>query len=60
MLFVADLFSIPAEGPIAPAGAATRQFAEKIQALGLQVDKIAPAHGRIGSMDELKQIVSAK
>ena len=60
MLFVADLFSIPAEGPIAPAGANTRAFAEKIQALGLQVEKIAPAHGRIGSMDELKQIVSAK
>lgn len=60
MLFVADLFSIPAEGPLAPAGAATREFAGKIQALGLQVDKIVPAHGRIGSMDELKQVVSAK
>jgi len=59
-LFVADLFSIPAEGPIAPASTNTRQFADKIQALGLQVDKIAPAHGRIGSMDELKQVVSAK
>jgi hypothetical protein len=57
---VADLFTIPAEGPITPAGANTRQFAEKVQALGLQVEKIAPAHGRIGSMDELKQIVSAK
>jgi glyoxylase-like metal-dependent hydrolase (beta-lactamase superfamily II) len=59
-LFVADLFSIPAEGPIAPAGANTRAFAEKIQALGLQVEKIAPAHGRIGTIDELKQVVSAK
>ncbi|PYQ54132.1 MAG: hypothetical protein DMF78_07130 [Acidobacteria bacterium] len=57
LLFVADLFTIPAEGPIAPAGAATRQFAEKIQALGLQVEKIAPAHGRMGTMDELKQVV---
>ena len=57
-LFVADLFTIPVEGPIAPAGAATRQFAEKVQALGLQVDKIVPAHGRIGSMDELRQVVS--
>jgi glyoxylase-like metal-dependent hydrolase (beta-lactamase superfamily II) len=60
LLFVADLFTIPAEGPIAPAGAATRQFADRIQALGLQVEKIAPAHGRIGSMDELRQVVSAK
>jgi glyoxylase-like metal-dependent hydrolase (beta-lactamase superfamily II) len=58
LLFVADLFTIPVEGPIAPAGAATRQFAEKIQALGLQVQKIVPAHGRVGTMDELRQVVS--
>ena len=58
MLFVADLFTIPVEGPIAPAGAATRQFAEKIQALGLQVQKIVPAHGRVGTIDELRQVVS--
>jgi glyoxylase-like metal-dependent hydrolase (beta-lactamase superfamily II) len=57
MLFVADLLTIPVEGPIAPAGAATRQFAEKIQALGLQVQKIVPAHGRVGTMDELRQVV---
>ncbi|HEU0109096.1 MAG TPA: MBL fold metallo-hydrolase, partial [Vicinamibacteria bacterium] len=60
LLFVADLFSIPAEGPLAPAGAATREFAGKIQALGLQVDRIAPAHGRMGTIEELKQVVSAK
>jgi glyoxylase-like metal-dependent hydrolase (beta-lactamase superfamily II) len=58
-LFVADLFTIPVEGPITPAGAATRQFAEKIQALGLAVEKIVPAHGRVGTMDELRQVVSA-
>jgi glyoxylase-like metal-dependent hydrolase (beta-lactamase superfamily II) len=58
-LFVADLFSIPAEGPLAPAGAATREFAAKIQALGLQVDKIAPAHGRMGTMDELRGVLTA-
>ncbi len=58
LLFVADLFTIPIEGPIAPAGTATRQFADKIQALGLQVEKIAPAHGRMGTIDELKQVVS--
>jgi len=60
MLFVADLFSIPAEGPLAPAGAATREFAGKIQALGLQVDKIAPTHGRMGTIEELKRVVSVK
>ena len=59
MLFVADLFTIPVEGPIAPAGPATRAFAEKIQALGLPVQKIVPAHGRIGTMDELRAVVSA-
>jgi glyoxylase-like metal-dependent hydrolase (beta-lactamase superfamily II) len=58
-LFVADLVSIPAEGPMAPAGAATRAFIDKIQALGLAVDKFVPAHGRIGTMDEVKQVLSA-
>jgi len=58
-LFVADLFTIPAEGPLAPAGAATREFAARVQALGLTVEKILPAHGRVGTMDELRQVVSA-
>ena len=59
LLFVADVFTIPVEGPIAPASPATRAFAEKIQALGLPVQKIVPAHGRVGTIDELRQVVSA-
>jgi glyoxylase-like metal-dependent hydrolase (beta-lactamase superfamily II) len=53
VVFVADLFGIPAEGPIPPAGASARQFAEKVKALGLQVERIAPAHGRLGTLDDL-------
>jgi glyoxylase-like metal-dependent hydrolase (beta-lactamase superfamily II) len=59
VLFVADLFTIPAEGPIPPASPATRQFADKIKSLGLDVEKIAPAHGRLGTMEEFRQVLSA-
>jgi glyoxylase-like metal-dependent hydrolase (beta-lactamase superfamily II) len=59
-LFVADLFTIPTQGPLAPAGAATRQFAEKLKTLNLAVEKILPAHGRIGTIDELTSVVSAR
>jgi glyoxylase-like metal-dependent hydrolase (beta-lactamase superfamily II) len=53
VLFVADLFGIPAEGPIPPAAPNARQFADKVKALGLKVDRLAPAHGRLGTMDDL-------
>jgi glyoxylase-like metal-dependent hydrolase (beta-lactamase superfamily II) len=53
VLFVTDIFGVPAEGPIPPAGQSTREFAEKVKKLGLVVDKIAPSHGRVGTMDDL-------
>jgi len=59
LVFVVDLFGIPAEGPLAPAGPATAQFADRLKALGLSVEKIASGHGRIGTFDELRQALSA-
>jgi glyoxylase-like metal-dependent hydrolase (beta-lactamase superfamily II) len=53
VVFVADLFGVPAEGPIPPAGATSRDFAAKLEKLGLAVDRIAGAHGRLGTMDDL-------
>ena len=58
VVFVADLFGFPAEGPIPPAGATAREFAQKIKALGLAVEKIAPGHGRIGTLEELTAAVT--
>jgi glyoxylase-like metal-dependent hydrolase (beta-lactamase superfamily II) len=59
LLFVADLLSIQ-PGPLAPASPALIDFSEKITKLGLAVDTIVPAHGRVGTMDDLKAAVAAR
>ena len=60
ILFVADLFSIPAQGPVPEAGAATREFAAKVKSLGLQVDRIVPGHGKVGNMEDLKKAMGER
>jgi glyoxylase-like metal-dependent hydrolase (beta-lactamase superfamily II) len=55
ILFVADLFSLPAQGPIPPGTQVNRDFADKLKKLGLDIQTIAPAHGRIGSMKDLQK-----
>jgi glyoxylase-like metal-dependent hydrolase (beta-lactamase superfamily II) len=53
VVFVSDLFGIPLEGPVPPAGANTRQFAQKLREKRWKVDRIAPGHGRLGTMKDL-------
>lgn len=60
MLFVADLLTIPIGGPLAPANPALVDFAEKIAKLGLEIETIIPAHGRRGTMDDLKAALAAR
>ena len=60
VLFVADLLIIVPAGPLAPANPALVDFADKIAKLGLAVDTIAPAHGRLGNMDDLKASLAAR
>lgn len=59
-LFVADLLTIAPAGPLPPASPALVDFADKIAKLGLAVDTIVPAHGRVGSMDDLKAALAAR
>jgi glyoxylase-like metal-dependent hydrolase (beta-lactamase superfamily II) len=58
LVFVADLFGIPAEGPVPPAGATAREFAQKLKTMGLAVERIAPGHGRLGTLEELTAAVA--
>jgi glyoxylase-like metal-dependent hydrolase (beta-lactamase superfamily II) len=55
LLFVSDLFSIPAQGPIPPGTPANREFSDKLKKLGLDVQTIAPGHGRIGTIKDLQK-----
>ena len=59
MLFQADLIGLPAQGPLPPASPATVDLVQKVQQLGLQVDKILTAHGRDGTMDEVAKAAAA-
>ncbi|HMG23520.1 MAG TPA: MBL fold metallo-hydrolase, partial [Kofleriaceae bacterium] len=55
LLFVADLLSIPPQGPIAPGTPVTRAFSDKLKKLGLDIKAVAPAHGRMGTMADLQK-----
>jgi glyoxylase-like metal-dependent hydrolase (beta-lactamase superfamily II) len=55
ILFVADIFSIPAQGPLPPGTPGNRDFADKIKKLGLDVQTITPGHGRTGTMKDLQK-----
>jgi glyoxylase-like metal-dependent hydrolase (beta-lactamase superfamily II) len=55
ILFVADLFTVPPQGPIPPGTPANREFSDKLKKLGLDVQTIAPGHGRIGTMKDLQK-----
>jgi glyoxylase-like metal-dependent hydrolase (beta-lactamase superfamily II) len=55
ILFVADLFGIPPQGPIPPGTPANRDFSDKLKKLGIDVQTIAPAHGRIGTIKDLQK-----
>ena len=57
-VFVADLFTIPVQGPFPPANPALVHFGDKVKTLA--VDTIVPAHGRIGTMDDLKAALAVR
>ena len=59
ILFQADLVGLPADGPLPPASPATVDLVQKIRALGLDVDQVVGAHGRVGTMDEVAKAAAA-
>jgi glyoxylase-like metal-dependent hydrolase (beta-lactamase superfamily II) len=60
ILVNADLYSPPAAGAAPPApSAAMRSLAATIQRLKLDVAQHVPIHGRVGTGDEFRKIVSA-
>ena len=57
-VFVADLFGIPIQGPFPPSNPALVHFSEKIKAMA--VETLVPAHGRIGTMEDLKAALAVQ
>ena len=59
-LFVADLFTIPLQGPFPPPSPALVDLTAKVKTLGLAVEAFAPAHGRLGKTEDLQAALAAK
>jgi glyoxylase-like metal-dependent hydrolase (beta-lactamase superfamily II) len=59
IVFQGDLLNLPQFGTTAvtPGNETTAHFAERLQALGLNVEKIVAVHGRTGTMAELHTAV---
>jgi glyoxylase-like metal-dependent hydrolase (beta-lactamase superfamily II) len=57
-VFVADLFTIPLQGPFPPVNPALVHFSDKIKTMA--VETIVPSHGRIGTMEDLKAALAAR
>jgi glyoxylase-like metal-dependent hydrolase (beta-lactamase superfamily II) len=60
LVFQGDLMFKPAVGPIPAAIDATRHFAQQLQKLGLEVERIAAVHGEVASMDDFKAALDKK
>jgi glyoxylase-like metal-dependent hydrolase (beta-lactamase superfamily II) len=58
LAFVSDLFLVSYRGRNGPAEPTTVTFYEKVQRLGLEIERIAGGHGRIGTMAELRQAIA--
>src|SRR5918997_4242234 len=59
IVFQGDLLNLPQAGTtiVTPGNETTVHFAERLQALGLNVEKIAAVHGRTGTMNELRAAI---
>jgi len=60
ILFQADLLNPAANGTIAIAQDATMSFAEKLQQLSLNVEKIYGVHGRAATPEELRTSIEKR
>ena len=61
LLFEADHFSVPRNGPIPPAVSSTKTFAKALQRLKLDVKTLLSAHSaRAGTWDDLQAALQAK
>jgi glyoxylase-like metal-dependent hydrolase (beta-lactamase superfamily II) len=60
LVFQGDLLILPPRGEPSPANTLTAEFAQAIDRLGLQVDVIAGVHGRVGTMDDLRDAVARR
>jgi glyoxylase-like metal-dependent hydrolase (beta-lactamase superfamily II) len=60
LIFQGDLLIAPNQGAMAPANTLTAEFLKKIEAMGWQVETIAGVHGRVVTLQDLRDAVSKR
>lgn len=60
ILFEADMLDINYPGYIGTGGEDTAALAERVRELGLQVERIVPVHGHLGTIDDLRKAVARR
>ena len=60
ILLEADMLDITYPDHVGKGGEDTAALLEKIQELGLAVERIVPVHGQLGTMDHLRRAVEGK
>lgn len=58
ILFQGDLIRFPEEGPLEPAREQARRLASYLGERGIEPERIAGVHGRVGTMAELREAVA--
>ena len=57
ILFEADMLDITYPDHIGKGGEDTAALLEKIQELGLAMERIVPVHGQLGTMENMRRVV---
>jgi glyoxylase-like metal-dependent hydrolase (beta-lactamase superfamily II) len=60
LVFQGDLLIAPNQGAMAPANTLTAEFLKKVEAMGWQVETIAGVHGRVVTLQDLRDAVSKR
>ena len=60
ILFEADMLDLTYPGFVGTGGEDTAALAEKVRELGLEVERIIPVHGRMGTIDDLRKSVDRR
>jgi glyoxylase-like metal-dependent hydrolase (beta-lactamase superfamily II) len=60
LVFQGDLLILPERGTVGPANQLTAEFARAIDRLRLDVRTIAGVHGRVGTIEDLRQAVALR
>jgi len=58
LAFASDLFPVTFKGKLSPISPVFVFFEQKVREMGLQIETVASGHGRVGRMEELRELLA--